>query len=511
MLFNRRDFIKIILGLLVSSSSGLAIAHPEEFDSKEILLVYWLVSITQPTKTDFVIKLIKMLDDLIWQDVSKKEIVKIIKFLETQDYILAFKTNSKVLFSINPRKNFKLTPKERLNRDRLRFYFLKATAFGKKNQIMGGRKGYVDGDPPSPEERPPIQLRVGIKGRQSQPLKPLEVSLLESTSYAVPPLNSELSPHHYPLSYPDDNFISRIKISLPEHMRVRYILALDIGFSPQLITRIISNKNHYYRNFKIRKKNGGSREVSSPRTYLKVILRYINTHLFSGLRVHNSVHSYRSGRSSITNAKEHIGKKFVLNIDLENYFSSISSRKIISVLRDNGFSRYGSILLASLCTLDGVLPQGAPTSPLISNVILFRIDGSMFKYCKKRSLNYTRYSDDITISGNSKEAIQKAKKRLTVMVEGIKFKINYRKTRLMPYHKQQIVTGVVVNENPTPPRKVMRRIRAKFHEADKAGSIDLHTFKRLYGHISYLNAFDKYRNCVLVEKYIEIIKNVKVR
>ena len=511
MLFNRRDFIKMIFSLFVSVNSGLAIASPEKLDAKKVILVYWLTSIMQPINGHAITKMLKMLEDFIWQDISENEIAEILNCLKTGDYILNLGISDKIYFSINPEKNLRITPKERLNRDRLRFYLLKCTTLGNKKRVMGGRKGFVGGDPPSPIERLPIQLRVDFKGRQSQPLKPLGVSFFESASYAVPPLNSELSPCHYPLSYPGDNFTHRVNTSLPEHLRVRHILAIDLGVSPQLVYRIISNKKHYYRTFKILKKNGGWREVSSPRTYLKVIQRYISTHLFSRLRIHDSVHSYRDGRSNITNAKEHIGQKFVLNIDLKDYFLNISSRKIVSVLRDNGFSKYGSILIASLCTLDGVLPQGAPTSPLISNTVLFKIDGSMYRYCKKRNLNYTRYSDDITISGNSKELVIKAKKRLIAMVEGANFKVNYKKTRLMPYSKQQLVTGVVVNEKPTPPRKLMRNIRAKFHEADKDGSINIHVFNQLYGHICYLNAFDKYKNSALIKRYKKVIKNVKVK
>lgn len=510
MFVNRRTFIKITLGVLVSSQVGCDLSPPPDLDKKKVLLVYWIISILQPIDQISLVSFIKMIEDYIWQDVSKEEARRSIDFLIEEGYLIAFLNSRSKFFSVSPKLKFKLAPKERLNKDRLRFFLLSTLDIGNVGGLGEVSKLLVDGDSPSTEQRLPIQLRIGSKGRQSQPLNSPWVSLNESTSFAASPYPSLLSPYHYSLSYPDVDFIKEIEGNIPPHLFVRHILAYDLGFSLQLITRVLANKRPYYRKFKVPKKSGGFREVSSPRTYLKVILLYIKANLFTGLKVHDSVHSYRKGRSFLTNAQEHVGQKFVLNIDLENYFSSITIYKVREVLEKSGFSQPSVKLLSSLCTLDNSLPQGSPTSPIISNSVLYRVDSFLYRYCKRKNLNYTRYSDDITISGESKLAIEKASTIFSVMVKKAGFKVNNKKTRLMPYHKRQQVTGVVVNEVTSPPRDVMRKIRAKFHHAYKGKVIDVETKDMLLGNISYLSAFDKYKGSDLVKKYKYIMDNINV-
>lgn len=435
MLINRRTFMKLTLGALVSSQVGCDLSPPSDLDKQKVLLIYWIISILQPIANGSIVGFFKLLEDYIWQSVSKQEIQRSIAFLIEEGYLVKLLSNTDEVFSVSPQVKFTLSTKERLNRDRLRFFLLRSLNMDTVKNLRGVSKLIVDGAPPSIEERLPIQLRVGFKGRHSQPLNSPWVSFNESASFAASSFPSPLSPNHFSFSYPGFNFIKEIKDDIPPHLFVRHVLAYDLGFSSQLITRILVNKSSYYRHFKIPKKSGGVRAVSSPKTYLKVILSYIKTHLFSGIEVHKSVHSYRKGRSFLTNAQEHVGKKYVLNIDLESYFSSINIHKVNKVLKDNDFSSNSRKLLIQLCTLNKVLPQGSPTSPILSNAAFYRIDESMYEYCLRNNLNYTRYSDDITISGDSKAAIQKAKTRLIAMAEsnGAGFKVNNKKTRLMPY------------------------------------------------------------------------------
>ena len=510
MFVNRRTFIKVTLGLLVSSQVGCDLSPPTDLDKKKVLLIYWIISILQPIDKLSVIGFFKILEDYILQVVSNAEVQRSIEFLTKEGYLIRLLNSNSDFFSVSPQIKFKLSTKERLNRDRLRFFLLRSLNIDNVSGLRESSRLIVDGDPPSIKERLPIQLRVGFKGRHSQPLNSPWVSLNESASFAASPFPSPLSPSHYSFSYPGFNFTTEIEGNIPPHLFVRHILAYDLGFSLQLITRILVNKKKYYRHFKVPKKSGGFREVSSPRTYLKIILLYIKTYLFSDIKVHGSVHSYRKGRSFLTNAQEHVGQEYVLNIDLESYFSSINIFKVRKVLENNGFSPSSVKLLLALCTLENVLPQGAPTSPIISNAAFYKIDSSMYEYCRKRKLNYTRYSDDITISGESKSAIQKAKTRLIVMIEGADFKVNKKKTRLMPYHKRQQVTGVVVNEITTPSRDIMRKIRAKFNNAFKSKLIDKETRNQLRGYISYLSAFDKYKGSDLLVKYKGVMESVSV-
>ncbi len=510
MFVNRRAFLKVTLGMLVSSQMGCDLSPPADLDKKKVLLIYWIISILQPIGKISIVGFFKILEDYIWQSVSSEEVKRSIEHLIKEGYLIKLLNSNNVTFSVSPQIKFKLSTKERLHRDRLRFFLLSAINIDTLNAIRESSKLLVDGDPPLIEERLPIQLRVGFKGRQSQPLNSSWVSLNESALFVASPFPSLLSPSHYSFSYPGFNFIEEIKGDIPPHLFIRHILAYDLGISFQLINRILANKGRYYRHFNVAKKSGGVRNISSPKIYLKVILLYIKTYLFADIKVHESVHSYRKGKSFITNAMKHVGQRYVLNIDLEDYFSSIHLYKIRKVLENNGFSQDSVKLLSSLCTLDNVLPQGSPTSPILSNAAFYTIDRSMYEYCRKRKLNYTRYSDDITICGESKLAIQNAKTRLTVMIEGAGFKVNKKKTRLMPYHKRQQVTGVIVNEAATPSRDVMRKIRAKFNNALKRKFIDKETKNELLGYTSYLSAFDKYKGSDLLIKYKVVMDNVSV-
>ena len=494
----------------MASHVGCDLSPPTGLDKKKVLLIYWIISILQPIDDLSIVVFFKLLEDYVWQSLSKEEIQRSIAFLIKEGYLVSLLSSTNEVFSISPQIKFKLSTKERLNRDRLRFFLLRSLNMDTVRGLRESSKLIVGGDPPSIEERLPIQLRVGFKGRHSQPLNAPWVSFNESTSFAASPFLSPLSPIHYSFSYPGFNFTKEIKGDIPAHLFVRHILAYDLGFSYQLITRILAKKSRYYRHFKVPKKSGGVRSISSPKIFLKVILKYIKAYLFTGIRVHDSVHSYRTGKSFLTNAQEHVGQKYVLNLDLENYFSSINIYKVNKVLKDNGFSSDSRKLLTQLCTLDNVLPQGSPTSPIISNAAFYKIDESMYEYCRRRNLNYTRYSDDITISGESKLEIQKAKTRLIIMAEskGAGFKVNKNKTRLMPYYKRQQVTGVVVNEVTTPSRDVMRKIRAKFNNASKSKLIDKETRNQLLGYISYLSAFDKYKESDLIIKYKDVMNNV---
>ncbi|WP_157447274.1 retron St85 family RNA-directed DNA polymerase [Catenovulum agarivorans] len=477
-------------------------------DKDKTTVVYWIAAILQPSDKSTILTFLKSIQDHIWENISQDDITHSLNYLCKQQYLLKLSIGLTDYFSINPAKHIKLSINERLNKDRIRFFLLNCGKADKFQTVRRNCKIKVDGVPPSFEERLPIQLRVEIRGRRSQPIISSWVSLLESTLFTVSPSTTQLSPTHKSLSYPNYNFIDHIDADLSPHMTVRHILAADLGISVQLISRILANKTQYYRSFEIIRKNGNKRLIEAPRTYLKVLMRYINHHLLTGLAIHDSVHSYRQGKSFLTNAQIHVAKQYVFNLDIENYFGCINKRQVRELFSINDFTASAATLLSELCTFNDRLPQGAPTSPIISNAILFKIDQSMHRYCEKNNLCYTRYSDDITLSGNSRQSIVKAKSRLIAMIHGAGFKINDKKTRLMPYHKQQLVTGVVVNKEATPARNELRRIRAKFHQAACSSQLPYATRSQLLGYISYLSHFEKYRNSELLHKYSRIIENV---
>ena len=177
----------------------------------------------------------------------------------------------------------------------------------------------------------------------------------------------------------------------------------------------------------------------------------------------------------------------------------------------NGFNEKSAIVVSGICSKDGVLPQGAPTSPTISNSILIDFDESMDRHCADQNLTYSRYADDISISGDDRDEII----RIISVAEGLlrdryKLSLNTAKTRIASQGGQQRVTGVVVNTGVRPPRLLRRNIRAAFHNAFKTGVVSKNTGARLHGYISYLMAYPDIQASEEIGRYRQILKGVRI-
>jgi retron-type reverse transcriptase len=224
------------------------------------------------------------------------------------------------------------------------------------------------------------------------------------------------------------------------------------------------------------------------------------------LKIDHSVHSFIKARSIVTNATPHNKQNYIANVDITDFFGSITREMVISCLVDNGFSRSESELIAALCTLEDHLPQGAPTSPTISNAILYRFDIKMRWWCEKASLKYTRYADDITISGIDKGTVEHALQLCQRYVEQEGFSLNPKKRRIISKNARQVVTGLVVNDVATLPREKMRRIRAIFHQAGLRPSEYTDRMHELSGYIGLINSIRKPKYKVLCDEYRKVLE-----
>ena len=271
-------------------------------------------------------------------------------------------------------------------------------------------------------------------------------------------------------------------------------LAACLGVSPKIISQIAARPERHYRSFEIVKKSGGTRPISSPRVFLRVIQWFLSDFVLIHLPVHHAVHSFGVGRSVVTNAKLHVGQPFVASLDIENYFGSVTTSAVTGLLRGAGFRDHEARLIAMLSTKDGVLPQGAPTSAVLSNAVLFRFDEHMTTLCSRQGLTYTRYADDITVSGADRAALLQVIAFASEQLARQGLKVNASKTRVVSNRAQQRVTGVVVNQVAQPSRTFRRAVRAKFHNASKSNTqVDGHAAK-LAGYIAYLRMFPSLRN-----------------
>lgn len=298
----------------------------------------------------------------------------------------------------------------------------------------------------------------------------------------------------------------------PERDMTLQQLALAIGVSPRLISAIIHQPRKHYRAFDLPKKAGGVRTIHAPRFFLKTIQYWIATYVLAGLPVHASCHAYVRGRSILTNATLHMHKRYVANLDVSAFFDSISVDKIQTLLISHGIGYYLAKTVSELITYHSCLPQGAPTSPLVSNAFLFDIDTEVTDKCRELGVVYTRYADDITLSSDRRGAVLQAIDTIKQQLGRIGLELNRKKTRIASLHSSQRVTGLVVNTVPRPPRGYRRAVRSEFDHAlhDRAGVVSCEKLNRLRGHLSYLSSFPALAHSRELQYYAEILRRLDV-
>ncbi len=243
---------------------------------------------------------------------------------------------------------------------------------------------------------------------------------------------------------------------------------------------------HYVR-YTVPKRNGSQRVILAPKVQLKAIQRKIVAEILVRLPAHSAAHGFVAGRSILTNAAPHVGKQFVLNMDLKDFFPTITFARLRGLLMRLGYSYSVASVLALLCTErdryslerngetvyaalgERMLVQGAPTSPALSNILARRLDARLDGLARKLNLSYTRYADDLTFSGDDLDAILSAMHLSRRIIEDEGFILNTEKTHLYRRSGRQTVTGLVVNEKVSVPRVLRRRVRAILHNAEQTG------------------------------------------
>lgn len=262
-------------------------------------------------------------------------------------------------------------------------------------------------------------------------------------------------------------------------------LADLLEFNAYGLDRMLSEIRHqeiHYKEFFIKKKSGGDRQILSPDYKLKLVQRRLS-HVLSLIYMGRaSVHGFRQGKSIITNAERHTRHKALLNIDLNDFFPTIHFGRIRGILQTFPYnlSKDGATLVAGFCCYKGKLPQGAPTSPIISNMICSRLDHELQQFAYGEHCIYSRYVDDITFSTTNRNGFSQniiggghsewvAGPKLTEIVTKNGFKINQKKTRIRFYTERQEVTGLIVNEFPNIKREFVKEVRMMLHLWRKLG------------------------------------------
>lgn len=245
--------------------------------------------------------------------------------------------------------------------------------------------------------------------------------------------------------------------------------------------------NPFYKHLVIKKKRNGKRELFAPAKALKRVQKRLNCslqHYYAEIKP-EGIHGFTINAEKkddycniVENAKPHVGKKHILNIDLKGFFSNISAHQVkqLFVSPFFGYNEHIATALTLLTTYRGKLPTGAPTSPVISNFVCFQLDVDLKTYCKMYGdLTYTRYADDLTFSSDLPISDQVIS-GIIAIIEKNDFQINEKKTRLRSFSKKQTVTGLVVNEKVNVERNFLKKTRAMLYDVTTNG-IDAATRK----------------------------------
>jgi retron-type reverse transcriptase len=276
------------------------------------------------------------------------------------------------------------------------------------------------------------------------------------------------------LSTPAD-LAGALKVSLS---RLRWL-----AFHADVATRI------HYVTFTVPKKSGGTRTLSAPHRTLDAAQRWVHDHILRHLSAEVPAHGFVPGRGTVSNAGVHAGRAVVVGLDLKDFFPSITFPRVRSIFQRLGYSPAVATILGLICTecprrvveFGGTryhvatgprgLPQGACTSPALSNQVARRLDKRLAGLAKRLGLGYTRYADDITFSGDDalmpRLGYLLGKARELIEDEG--FAVNEKKTRVQRPSAAQVVTGLVVNDRPGVARREVRRLRAILHRARTEG------------------------------------------
>lgn len=238
--------------------------------------------------------------------------------------------------------------------------------------------------------------------------------------------------------------------------------------------------DNMYSGFNIEKKSGGERHINAPNVKLKNIQRKLAYILNCVYKVKPAAHGFVIDKDITTNARNHVKRKYVFNMDLENFFEQIHFGRVRGMLMKQPYNigEEAALVIAQIVCYKGKLPQGAPTSPILTNMICAPLDTQLTKLAKKYNMRYSRYADDITFS--SKEEFPKeivytdlcgahVGEELKEILSKNSFVVNQKKTRVFDYRKRQEVTGLVVNQFVNIKRKYIKEIRAILHHCRKDG------------------------------------------
>lgn len=276
-----------------------------------------------------------------------------------------------------------------------------------------------------------------------------------------------------------------------DQQHLSYLLCME----HRILRQLVKSASSYYKYFAIKKRRGGLRRIMSPYSELRDVQTWIKENILDKIELPNCVKAFVKGRNIMENAKMHEGRKYILKVDITNFFESIGVRQVYVAFRKMGYDRSVAAWLANLCTAkiedykyeqledqeeiqklfndlyhksEPFLVQGAPASPGLANIICNRMDKRMMGLANKHGFTYSRYADDMTFSADKKDRLPKVSMiRKIVETEG--FHLNDEKIELLHEGNRQIVTGLLVDNHVRVPGRYKKDIKRHIHFCLKYG------------------------------------------
>jgi RNA-directed DNA polymerase len=270
--------------------------------------------------------------------------------------------------------------------------------------------------------------------------------------------------------------------------------------SPQLIRYLSYRANHLYRRYGVPKKDGTLRIIAQPARELKALQGWILRNILDKLSSSENCKGFERGYSILDNAAPHVGANFVLNLDLKDFFPSIKAEKVYGIFSSIGYDKKIAAILTNLTVYAGRLPQGAPTSPKLANLICMKLDARIQGYASPKGLVYTRYADDISLSGHTIKKIMNARTMVDIFVRSEGLQINRKKTEIQGTRRCKKVTGLVLTSSGVGVgRELSRDMRAKLYHLFTDQSFE---YSHVNGLLAYLYSVDK-TTCRRIWTYID--------
>ena len=265
------------------------------------------------------------------------------------------------------------------------------------------------------------------------------------------------------------------------------LLGLKVG----VLTNMIRKPNSFYRTFTIPKRSGGTREIVTPQKSLLQVQQWICKNILSTFEIHEAAYAYVPKRNVAQNASLHVGCDEMLKVDLKDFFPSIKIKRVRELFNRKGYSKEIAAYLSYLCCLNGSIPQGAASSPIISNIILSNLDKRLNNFSRNQGVVYSRYADDMTFSAKELPFDFKSIVFRNIANEG--FQVNFSKLKEYSNTHRKLVTGILVKDKKIRLQKKMRKeMRDQVYFIQKFGILDqieryndIYYIDRVLGRLGY--------------------------